>query len=59
MKDLKSHHHKLSVAGVLIGLGIIYGDIGTSPIYTLKFIVGEKMITEDLIWVGSPVYSGR
>jgi KUP system potassium uptake protein len=54
MKDLRphSHHHKLSVAGVLIGLGIIYGDIGTSPIYTLKFIVGEKMITEDLILGG-------
>src|SRR6187549_2894338 len=46
------HHHKLSAAGVLIGLGIIYGDIGTSPIYTLKFIVGEKMITEDLILGG-------
>lgn len=54
MKDHRpnSHHHKLSVAGVLIGLGIIYGDIGTSPIYTLKFIVGEKMITEDLILGG-------
>lgn len=54
MKDLRphAHHHKLSAAGVLIGLGIIYGDIGTSPIYTLKFIVGEKMITEDLILGG-------
>ena len=31
----------LSAAGVLISLGIIYGDIGTSPIYTFRFIVGN------------------
>ena len=41
--------HKLSIAGVLVSLGIIYGDIGTSPIYTMKFIVGDRVITEDLI----------
>jgi KUP system potassium uptake protein len=45
-------HHKLSAAGILVALGIIYGDIGTSPIYTLKFIVGEKVITQDLILGG-------
>ena len=33
-------------------LGIIYGDIGTSPIYTLKFIVGDKMITDQLVLGG-------
>jgi KUP system potassium uptake protein len=42
-------HNSLSVAGVLVALGIIYGDIGTSPIYTMKFIVGDRPITEDLI----------
>jgi KUP system potassium uptake protein len=52
--DLKSnnHHHRLSTSGVLVALGIIYGDIGTSPIYTFKFIVGERVITEDLILGG-------
>ena len=45
-------HHKLTLAGVLVGLGIIYGDIGTSPIYTIKFIIGEKQITEDLVLGG-------
>ncbi|MGC1244197.1 MAG: KUP/HAK/KT family potassium transporter [Chryseosolibacter sp.] len=44
--------HQLSKAGVLVGLGIIYGDIGTSPIYTIKFIVGDRPITEDLILGG-------
>lgn len=42
----------LSSAGVLISLGIIYGDIGTSPIYTFRFIVGPHAITEDLIFGG-------
>lgn len=42
----------LSAAGVLISLGIIYGDIGTSPLYTLRFIVGKHEITEELIFGG-------
>jgi KUP system potassium uptake protein len=46
------HLPPLSTAGVLISLGIIYGDIGTSPIYTFRFIVGEHVITEDLIFGG-------
>jgi KUP system potassium uptake protein len=46
------HLTPLSAAGVLISLGIIYGDIGTSPIYTFRFIVDEHVITEDLIFGG-------
>ncbi len=46
----KKHHvHKLSAAGLLVTLGIIYGDIGTSPLYVMKAIVGQKPITEELI----------
>lgn len=47
-KDL----HKLSAAGLLISLGIIYGDIGTSPLYVFKAIVGNWSITPDLILGG-------
>ena len=47
-----STKHKLSAAGVLVSLGIIYGDIGTSPIYTLRFIVGDRAVTEGLILGG-------
>ncbi len=47
-----STKHKISAAGVLVSLGIIYGDIGTSPIYTLRFIVGDRMVTEGLILGG-------
>ena len=47
-----SKHHKLSIAGVLIALGIIYGDIGTSPLYVLNAITNGKTITNNLI-IGS------
>ncbi len=48
----EKYANPLSAAGVLISLGIIYGDIGTSPIYTLRFIVGQHEITEELIFGG-------
>lgn len=47
-----THQHKTNVAGLLIALGIIYGDIGTSPLYVLKAILGNQMVTEDLVLGG-------
>ena len=44
------HAHKLSVAGLIVTLGIIYGDIGTSPLYVFKSIVNHKVITEQLVY---------
>ncbi len=44
-----SKHTKVSAAGLLIALGIIYGDIGTSPLYVLNAIIKEKVITENLV----------
>ncbi|MEO8582525.1 MAG: KUP/HAK/KT family potassium transporter [Flavitalea sp.] len=41
--------NKVTVAGLLIALGIIYGDIGTSPLYVLNAIVSGKEITEGLV----------
>ncbi len=46
------HLTPLSAAGVLVSMGIIYGDIGTSPIYTLRFVVGDHPVTEELILGG-------
>ncbi len=43
---------KITAAGLLIALGIIYGDIGTSPLYVLKAIVGERPISELLVYGG-------
>jgi len=41
--------NKVSFAGLLIALGIIYGDIGTSPLYVLNAITSGKIITEELV----------
>ena len=45
-------HQKVSFAGLLIALGIIFGDIGTSPLYVLNAITSGKIISEELI-IGS------
>src|ERR1044071_1732573 len=43
----------LTAGGVLVSLGIIYGDIGTSPLYVFRAIVGQNTkITEQLILGG-------
>ena len=47
--QVKSRLDRLSMAGVLITLGIIFGDIGTSPLYVMKAIVGEGPIKREWI----------
>jgi KUP system potassium uptake protein len=37
------------MGGLLVTLGIIYGDIGTSPLYVMKAIVGSKPIDQEVI----------
>src|SRR6187551_3615730 len=43
---------KVTAATLLVALGIIYGDIGTSPLYVLKAIVGDRPIDAVLILGG-------
>lgn len=43
------HINRVSAAGLIIALGIIYGDIGTSPLYVLNAIIKDKVINEQLI----------
>ncbi|MBL7719393.1 MAG: KUP/HAK/KT family potassium transporter [Flavipsychrobacter sp.] len=43
------HLNKVSAAGLLIAVGIIYGDIGTSPLYVFNEICNGKIIDELLI----------
>lgn len=43
---------KLSVGGLMIALGIIYGDIGTSPLYVMKAIIGGGVINADIVLGG-------
>ncbi|MBK7626560.1 MAG: KUP/HAK/KT family potassium transporter [Bacteroidales bacterium] len=52
----ESEHHidikKVSFAGLLVTLGIVFGDIGTSPLYTVKAILlgGEENFSELLVY---------
>lgn len=43
---------KVTTASLLVALGIIYGDIGTSPLYVLKAVIGERKIDETLVYGG-------
>jgi KUP system potassium uptake protein len=50
---MSSHlNTRVTAAGLLIALGIIYGDIGTSPLYVMNAITSGKVISEQLI-IGS------
>ncbi len=44
------HHQKVTLGGLLITLGIVFGDIGTSPLYTVNAIAGEEPIDSDIIY---------
>jgi KUP system potassium uptake protein len=45
---------KLSLAGAIIALGIVFGDLGTSPLYTMRAIIhgGSENINQLLIYGG-------
>ena len=46
---MKIPANKVTAAGLIIALGIIYGDIGTSPLYVLNAITKGRTITEELV----------
>jgi len=46
------HIHKVTFAGLLIALGIVFGDIGTSPLYVFSAIVGTREIEPMLVLGG-------
>ena len=56
MKGKEGHSDisKLSIGGLIVTLGIVYGDLGTSPLYTMKAIVlGGAGNFNDLLIYGS------
>jgi len=46
---VSKHLNKVTGAGLIVALGIIYGDIGTSPLYVFDEIIKGKVIDEFLI----------
>ena len=51
---------KLTAGGLLVAMGVVYGDIGTSPLYVMKAIVedngGLKTLSRTLYWEVSPSF---
>ena len=43
---------KVTAASLLVALGIIYGDIGTSPLYALRAVIGDRTIDLTLVYGG-------
>ena len=52
MTQILSQKNKVTVASLLVALGIIYGDIGTSPLYALRAVIGERPIDLQLVYGG-------
>ncbi len=49
---MKSSHTKVTAATLLVTLGIVFGDIGTSPLYVMSAIFGKNVITTELVLGG-------
>ncbi len=43
---------KVTITSLVVALGIIYGDIGTSPLYALRAVIGERPIDFNLVYGG-------
>jgi KUP system potassium uptake protein len=41
--------NKVTGVGLIIALGIVYGDLGTSPLYVFNAIIRDRVITQELI----------
>lgn len=52
MQTANIHSQKVTFASLLVALGIIFGDIGTSPLYVLKAIVGTEAINHNIVLGG-------
>jgi len=51
-QDVRIPLNRVTTAGLIVALGIIYGDIGTSPLYVFNAIINDHKIDEHLI-IGS------
>ena len=49
---MSKHLNRMTAAGLIAALGIIYGDIGTSPLYVFSAIINGKAISPELILGG-------
>lgn len=49
---MKKNINKATPLGLIIALGIVFGDIGTSPLYVFNAIIRDRLISYELILGG-------
>ncbi len=49
---MKTVTQQITAAGLLVTIGIVFGDIGTSPLYVMSAIIGQNVVTRELILGG-------
>lgn len=49
---MKKNFNKATPLGLIIALGIVYGDLGTSPLYVFNAIIRDRLISPELILGG-------
>lgn len=49
MSSKSDSFKKVSIAGLFITLGIVFGDIGTSPLYVMKAIISDGVNSPDFV----------
>ena len=52
MKTTTTHFNKITLGSLMVALGIIYGDIGTSPLYAFSAVIGDRPIEKMLVYGG-------
>ena len=59
-KSVSFNHHQVGLLGLLVTLGIVFGDIGTSPLYVMKAnSIQAKPSTRTLSLGHCPASSGH
>lgn len=49
---MNSNDSKITAASLLITMGIVFGDIGTSPLYVMSAILGNNLVSTELVYGG-------
>lgn len=50
MNEIQGNKMRRKAAALLITLGVVYGDIGTSPMYVMKSVTGENGVNQTVIF---------
>lgn len=51
--SIACNHHKVGIVGLLVTLGIVFGDIGTSPLYVMKAILHTGEVIDENTILGA------